>query len=95
VQNVADLYWGGAIVSAKLQTMKMAALVVSTTLAGSALVPARAQTSDNVIDLNQAWSQNDREWYWHISQGSTEARGETRRAPEGRIPQVVESVRGR
>jgi len=33
--------------------------------------PARAQsTSDNTIYLNQAWSQDDREWYYHFSQGS-------------------------
>jgi hypothetical protein len=33
--------------------------------------PAIAQsTSDNVIYLNQAWSQDDREWYYHFSQGS-------------------------
>jgi hypothetical protein len=32
--------------------------------------PAAAQTSDNVIYLNQAWSQDDREWYYHFSQGS-------------------------
>ena len=41
---------------------------------GSALVarpcPATAQTSDNVIYLNQAWSQDDRDWYYHFSQGS-------------------------
>jgi mono/diheme cytochrome c family protein len=34
------------------------------------LRPATAQTSDNVIYLNQAWSQDDREWYYHFSQGS-------------------------
>src|SRR6516164_3444087 len=55
--------------SASLQTIKMAALVLCT-LASLTLVPARAQTSDNVIYLDQAWSQNDREWYWHFSQGS-------------------------
>jgi hypothetical protein len=32
--------------------------------------PAAAQTSDDVIYLNQAWSQDDREWYYHFSQGS-------------------------
>ena len=32
--------------------------------------PALAQTSDNVIYLNQAWSQDDREWWYHFSQGS-------------------------
>src|SRR5580700_3979209 len=30
-----------------------------------------AQSSGNgVIYLNQAWSQDDREWYYHFSQGS-------------------------
>ena len=34
-------------------------------------VPAIAQSpGDNVIHLNQAWSQDDREWYYHFSQGS-------------------------
>jgi hypothetical protein len=62
---------GEAIMSARLQTMKMAALVISaTTLTALTFVPGRAQTSDNVIYLNQAWSQEDREWYWHFSQGS-------------------------
>jgi hypothetical protein len=27
-------------------------------------------TSDNIIYLNQAWSQDDRDWYYHFSQGS-------------------------
>jgi hypothetical protein len=34
------------------------------------LSTATAQTSDNVIYLNQAWSPDDREWYYHFSQGS-------------------------
>jgi hypothetical protein len=51
--------------------MKMAALVIfGAVLTALTLVPARAQTSDNVIYLNQAWSQDDREWYYHFSQGS-------------------------
>ncbi|MGO9948034.1 MAG: di-heme-cytochrome C peroxidase [Steroidobacteraceae bacterium] len=34
-------------------------------------VPAIAQSpGDNVIHLNQAWSQDDRDWYYHFSQGS-------------------------
>src|SRR5580704_18451736 len=34
-------------------------------------MPAKAQSPDNsVIYLNQAWSQDDREWYYHFSQGS-------------------------
>jgi hypothetical protein len=33
--------------------------------------PAKAQSPDNsVIYLNQAWSQDDREWYYNFSQGS-------------------------
>jgi hypothetical protein len=33
--------------------------------------PAAAQSpSESVIYLNQAWSQDDREWYYHFSQGS-------------------------
>ena len=57
--------------SARLQPMKMAALIISaTTLTGLSSIPARAQTSDNIIYLNQAWSPNDREWYYHFSQGS-------------------------
>jgi hypothetical protein len=32
--------------------------------------PAAAQASANVIYLDQAWSQEDREWYYHFSQGS-------------------------
>ena len=33
---------------------------------------AAAQTASDqsVIYLNQAWSQDDREWYYHFSQGS-------------------------
>jgi hypothetical protein len=35
------------------------------------LTPVAAQSSDrSVIYLNQAWSQDDREWYYHFSQGS-------------------------
>ena len=35
------------------------------------LTTAAAQSSDqSVIHLNQAWSQDDREWYYHFSQGS-------------------------
>jgi hypothetical protein len=46
-------------------------------LAQLAAVPTSAQqvaapqaSSDPVIYLNQAWSQGDREWYYHFSQGS-------------------------
>jgi len=55
---------------ATLKTMKVAALISATALTALTLVPARAQTSDNVINLNQAWSKEDHEWYWHFSQGS-------------------------
>jgi hypothetical protein len=57
--------------SARFQTIKVIALLISaTTLAALTLVRARAQTSDNVIYLNQAWSKEDQQWYWHFSQGS-------------------------
>jgi hypothetical protein len=36
---------------------------------GPSLATAQS-TSDNIIYLNQAWSQDDREWYYHFSQGS-------------------------
>lgn len=43
-------------------------------LFGSALAlhpsPVIAQARGDVTYLNQAWSQDDREWYWHFSQGS-------------------------
>ena len=46
-------------------------------LAHSAAVPVSAQpagapkgSSERVIYLNQGWSQDDREWYYHFSQGS-------------------------
>ena len=46
-------------------------------LAHSAAVPVSAQqavapqaSSEHVIYLNQGWSQDDREWYYHFSQGS-------------------------
>src|SRR5262245_56522821 len=46
-------------------------LALTLTLATTArLSPATAQTSSNVIYLNQGWSQNDREWYYNFSQGS-------------------------
>ena len=32
--------------------------------------PVMAQASGDVIYLNQAWSQDDRDWYYHFSQGS-------------------------
>jgi hypothetical protein len=48
-------------------------LAISSILSASAAsvctsTPAAAQSS--VIYVNQAWSQDDREWYWHFSQGS-------------------------
>jgi hypothetical protein len=41
-------------------------------LALSAVMPTSAQqtTDQSVIYLNQAWSQDDREWYYNFSQGS-------------------------
>ena len=48
-------------------------LGIASLLALSAVLPARAQqapAADSVILLNQAWSQEDREWYYNFSQGS-------------------------
>ena len=46
-------------------------LPVACAIGLSQFEPAAAQSpSDPVIYLNQAWSQEDREWYWHFSQGS-------------------------
>src|ERR1700730_15423217 len=43
--------------------------LVCTAACGSS--PAAAQSpSTGIIYLNQAWSQDDREWYYHFSQGS-------------------------
>src|ERR1700719_5200435 len=59
----------------KIVPAKFACLAASTFLAcAPPLVlpaPAVAQSrSDSVIYLNQAWSQDDREWYYSFSQGS-------------------------
>jgi hypothetical protein len=54
-----------------MKGLMLVSLTLTLTLATTArLSPATAQTSDNVIYLNQAWSQDDREWYYHFSQGS-------------------------
>ncbi len=48
-------------------------LIIGSLLALSMAVPTSAQQAspaEPVILLNQAWSQEDREWYWHFSQGS-------------------------
>jgi hypothetical protein len=49
-----------------------ALILLSSVGAVSLPVPAAAQTSSDqsVIYLNQAWSQDDRDWYYHFSQGS-------------------------
>jgi len=53
-----------------LVSLCFAVIVVCVSL--SLTLPAKAQsTSDGIIYLNQAWSQEDREWYYHFSQGST------------------------
>ena len=54
----------------------IAALALTVNLAGALGVllpaPAAAQSpGDNVIYLDQAWSQADRETYYQLSQGST------------------------
>ena len=55
-------------------TLAALVLPILFALASSFLGPpttAAAQSSDqSVIYLNQAWSQDDREWYYHFSQGS-------------------------
>src|SRR5215469_2244573 len=54
-----------------MRGLMLVSLALTFTLATAArLCPATAQTSDNVIYLNQAWSQEDREWYYNFSQGS-------------------------
>lgn len=47
----------------------LVAATCSAFLAGAE--PAAAQTAGEVTYLNQAWSQDDRDWYYHFSQGST------------------------
>lgn len=34
------------------------------------LLPAAAHAADNVVYLDQAWSTADRDFYYHVSQGS-------------------------
>src|SRR5262245_32155616 len=54
-----------------MKRLIVVSLALTLALATAAsLSPATAQTSSNVIHLNQAWSQADREWYYHFSQGS-------------------------
>jgi len=51
----------------------LAALILLSSIGGVSLpVPAAAQTSSDpsVIYLNQAWSRDDREWFYNFSQGS-------------------------
>jgi hypothetical protein len=49
-----------------------ALILLSSVGSGSMLTSAAAQTASDqsVIYLNQAWSQDDREWYYNFSQGS-------------------------
>jgi hypothetical protein len=56
----------GSLTFASLATL----LVLSAGVASFVVsTPAASQSSDTVY-LNQAWSQDDREWYYHFSQGS-------------------------
>jgi len=48
-----------------------ALLLLSCSFSALQSLPAAAQSSKDVIFLNQAWSQADREWYYQFSQGST------------------------
>ena len=52
-------------------------LLAALLVAHSAVVPAKAQqpgarqtSNERFIYLNQGWSQEDRDWYYHFSQGS-------------------------
>src|SRR5215469_830278 len=59
--------------SGSLTFASLATLSVLSAGAASFVVskPAVSQASDtSVVYLNQAWSQDDREWYYHFSQGS-------------------------
>src|SRR4051794_13648237 len=60
--------------SKPMTTVSWGVLTVLTACAAPALFQlsaAKAQSSgDSVIYLNQAWSEDDREWYYHFSQGS-------------------------
>ncbi len=72
----SDMFWKIFMKLVKLASRRAAQLVVSLPLAGalglSLLAPAAAQSpGDNVIYIDQAWSQADREWYYQVSQGST------------------------
>ena len=46
-------------------------LALSTALPASAQQAPASAAAQPVIHLNQAWSQEDREWYYQFSQGST------------------------
>jgi len=54
----------------RLMLVSLALMLTLATATVARLSPATAQTPDNVIYLDQAWSQDDREWYYHFSQGS-------------------------
>ena len=51
----------------KIQKLSIASLL---TLSVFAPVGAQQSPAEPVIFLNQAWSQEDREWYYNFSQGS-------------------------
>jgi len=54
--------------------MRLPAVLILLSSVGSVLLPppvaAQAPSDQSVIHLNQAWSDDDREWYYHFSQGS-------------------------
>jgi len=54
--------------------MRLPAVLILLSSVGSVLLPlpvaAQARSDQSVIHLNQAWSDDDREWYYHFSQGS-------------------------
>ena len=59
---------GGAVAMKKaIRKLGIASLFA---LSAAGLANAQQASSDSVIYLNQAWSQEDREWYYNFSQGS-------------------------
>src|SRR5215467_2192479 len=48
----------------------LAALILQSSVGSVSLSAPAAAQDQSVTYLNQAWSQDDREWYYHFSQGS-------------------------
>lgn len=63
MQHVKAFFWTAALLASSWSAASMFGLCLAE--------PAAAQSpSGPTIYLNQAWSQDDREWYYHFSQGS-------------------------